>query len=389
MQFSIAPHAQKALNILMKNGFEGYIVGGAIRDIIRGEKPLDYDIATNALPNEVKSIFERSIPTGEKHGTVTVIIDELPIEITTYRVDGDYRDARHPQTVHFSRRISDDLSRRDFTINAMACNGEEFIDLYGGQSDLTAKIIRTVGEAKQRFSEDALRILRAFRFSSVLNFKIEEDTLSACLEKAPLLQKISPERVFVELTKTICGKKPQAIEPLTQCGGLSFLKINSADISLLASLPALPELRYAVFCKLSNCKPQELLQTLRAPVNFTELVYLLYEVLSKQYKFSKPLIKHLFAKLPETIWSETISTYGLLYSEEISYAKIMIQEIQLNNEPYTLKSLAINGYDLQKLNIHGKQIGQILQQLLNEVIQNPLLNKKSILLELAKNIKDS
>lgn len=167
----------KAICLLKNSGFEAYAVGGAVRDCLLGKVPFDWDITTSARPEETEKVFcgERIIETGIKHGTVTVIIDDMPLEITTYRIDGDYTDHRHPQTVSFSDNLRDDLSRRDFTINTLCCNcDDKIIDAFGGKDDLNNKIIRCVGDPDTRFSEDALRIMRAVRFSAELGFKIEK-----------------------------------------------------------------------------------------------------------------------------------------------------------------------------------------------------------------------
>ncbi len=385
MQLKIAPHAKKVLDTLTANGYEGYIVGGAVRDLLRSETPLDYDIATNAKPNEVQEIFAHSIPTGLQHGTVTVIIDQLPIEITTYRIDGDYNDARHPTNVEFSNSINDDLRRRDFTINALAYNGEQLIDLFGGLSDIENRIIKTVGNPDARFNEDALRILRAFRFSATLGFEIETKTLSSCFKNADLLQKISRERIFNELTKALCGKFPQSLQPLLINGGLDFLKISAGDISALIHIDSAPEIRYAAFCKLCNTTPYELLHELRASNKLTALTQEIYNVFLKPSLSSKVEIKIHLSKIPPKMWNKVIEAYGILNNISVEQIQLLAKEILDLDEPYTLSMLAIDGNELLQLGVLPLQVGKTLHSLLMAVIENPLLNEKSVLLELAKN----
>ena len=197
------------LDTLTAKGFEAYMVGGCVRDMIMGKIPSDFDITTNALPEDIIKCFpdKNCVLSGMKHGTVAPIINHEAVEITTYRIDGEYKDSRHPEEVYFTKKIEEDLSRRDFTVNAMAM-GKDFnvIDPFSGKSDIENKVIRCVGDAEKRFSEDALRIMRALRFSSTLGFSIEEETKKAILKLYPLLSNIAKERIFTELKKLITGK---------------------------------------------------------------------------------------------------------------------------------------------------------------------------------------
>ena len=197
-----------ALKKLNTNGFEGFIVGGCVRDLLLKRIPVDYDITTNALPLQIKDIFKeyRTIDIGIKHGTIAVIIGEMQLEITTYRIEGDYNDKRHPSNVVFSQNIVEDLSRRDFTMNAIAYNPQQgIIDVFDGQKAITQRKIVCVGDARLRFQEDALRILRAMRFSSQLGFQIEHETSVQIHELKHNLLEISSERIHVELDKLITG----------------------------------------------------------------------------------------------------------------------------------------------------------------------------------------
>ena len=209
MVIKIPPQVNRATQILQSNGHSAYVVGGAVRDMLMGKAAHDWDITTSALPEETLKAFAdfRTIETGLKHGTVTVIVDGMSLEITTFRIEGDYSDNRHPDSVDFTDKIEDDLSRRDFTVNAIAYSPEKgFADPFDGQTDIKNKIIRCVGDPDKRFGEDALRILRALRFSSVLGFEIDESTKESIHHNFKLLANISVERVFVEISKLLCGK---------------------------------------------------------------------------------------------------------------------------------------------------------------------------------------
>ena len=208
MRIDLPADVKFILDSLSARGHSAYCVGGCVRDALLGKAPVDWDIATSALPDQVKEVFPsfKVVGTGIKHGTVTVIIGQVPYEITTFRVDGSYSDNRHPDSVSFSGNIRDDLSRRDFTVNAMAYNENGLVDCFGGAADTAAGIIRCVGDGERRFTEDALRIMRALRFSSALGFKIEPRTRECLLAKKELLKNIAVERITAELLKLICGK---------------------------------------------------------------------------------------------------------------------------------------------------------------------------------------
>ena len=203
MEFIIPEAIKKAMSIMKENGYESFIVGGCVRDFLMEKTPTDFDITTNATPEETKKCFLgfKVIETGIKHGTVTVLIDSEPIEITTYRIDGEYKDNRHPESVEFTANLEDDLSRRDFTVNALAYDGEEkIVDLFFGEEDLKKQIIRSVGEPDKRFSEDGLRILRALRFSSVLDFSIEKKTTVYLVTRAKKQKKKWFFNIFLRKT---------------------------------------------------------------------------------------------------------------------------------------------------------------------------------------------
>lgn len=219
MVFQIPDKVQYILDTLNNNGYEAYAVGGCVRDMVLGRIPEDWDITTAAKPHEVKNLFRRTVDTGIQHGTITVLLDKDHYEVTTYRLDGIYEDNRHPKEVSFTSNLEEDLKRRDFTINAMAYNPKSgIIDLFGGKDDLNNRLITCVGNARERFDEDALRMLRAIRFSAQLDFQVEEYTRSAIRQKVELLKNISAERVRMELTKLLVSDNPDRLRDLYELG---------------------------------------------------------------------------------------------------------------------------------------------------------------------------
>ena len=219
MFIEIPPKVDRILKTLEKAGFEAYAVGGCVRDRVLSDTPDDWDITTSAKPKQVKSLFHRTIDTGLQHGTVTVLLDKEGFEVTTYRVDGVYEDGRHPKDVTFTASLEEDLKRRDFTINAMAYNPKQgLVDPFGGLGDLEKKVIRCVGDPKERFSEDALRILRAVRFSAKLGFSIDPATENALSLLAPNLEKVSAERIQVELVKLLISDHPDYLRTAWRAG---------------------------------------------------------------------------------------------------------------------------------------------------------------------------
>lgn len=219
MRLTIPSNAEKILDILEQNGYEAYVVGGCVRDSILGRDPDDWDITTSASPEQVKELFTRTVDTGLQHGTVTVLMDREGYEVTTYRVDGDYEDGRHPKQVIFTSSLEEDLKRRDFTINAMAYHPKKgLVDLFHGMEDMQAKTIRCVGDPMERFQEDALRILRAVRFSAQLGFRIDEDTQNGIRSLAPNLKCVSAERIQTELVKLLVSPHPDHLRVAYETG---------------------------------------------------------------------------------------------------------------------------------------------------------------------------
>ncbi|MBQ0084355.1 MAG: CCA tRNA nucleotidyltransferase [Clostridiales bacterium] len=377
--YSLPKYVQTALTALKSKGFKAYAVGGCVRDTLLNIKPDDYDITTNALPEEIVSLFDKTVLTGIKHGTVTVIIDKKPIEITTFRSDGNYSNHRKPDSVSFLKSIEGDLSRRDFTVNAMAFDGEnEIIDLFGGKEDLKNKIIRAVGDPKKRFTEDALRILRALRFAARLGFSIEENTLTAIKNTAYLLKNVSRERIFAELAKILTSPNPEILETLIICGGMEFLGIKR-DCSL-SGLNALKDdlpIRFYRFSVLSGVSPQKLCKELKTDselLKYCKNLDLLFEmkICTMRIGIKKMLF---YTNLVVVI------DYLLL----VSPASLpILTDILSSDEPYEINHLAVNGNDLLKLGISGKEVGRILKSILFQVIQEPSFNQKEKIIQSIK-----
>lgn len=377
------------IETLQKNGYEAYAVGGCVRDMLNGDTPHDFDITTSAEPEAVISLFEKTVPTGIKHGTVTVIINGVPNEVTTYRTDGEYRDHRRPDSVIFVKSLREDLARRDFTVNAMAYNKRDGLkDFFGGKQDIQNRILRAVGEPERRFYEDALRILRLFRFSSVLGFNIEENTLKAALGYAPTLKSVSAERIYSELLKTLCGKKTAALKPLTDIGGLGFLGVNtSPDYGILPLLGSADTKLFA-FLYSGGADVTAALDFLRVPNKTKKAARDMLTLLNMPFPKTKPEIKEMLY-LTSPVSVENYFDYKAAYGENCENARNMLSEIIENAEPYKISDLKIRGEDLKKLGIRGRETGEMLEALRKYVIPDPTLNTKSRLLEEIKNLRSN
>lgn len=373
------------IETLQKNGYEAFAVGGCVRDMLNGDTPHDFDITTSAEPETVMSLFEKTVPTGIKHGTVTVIINGVPNEVTTYRTDGEYRDHRRPDSVIFVKSLREDLARRDFTVNAMAYNKRDGLkDFFGGRKDIENRILRAVGEPGRRFYEDALRIMRLFRFSSVLGFNIEENTLKAALEYAPTLKSVSAERIYSELLKTVCGKNPAALKPLTDIGGLGFLGVNtSPDYGILPLLGSADTKLFA-FLYSGGADVTAALDFLKVPNKTKKNAQDMLTLLNMPFPKTKPEIKEmLYLTSPPS--AENYFDYRSAYGKDCAAARDMLTEIIKNGEPYRISDLKIGGRDLKKCGISGRAIGETLEKLRRSVLKNPELNTRSELIKAVKN----
>jgi len=377
----------ECLEKIEKNGFEAWFVGGCVRDALLGRNFYDIDIATNAKPSDIMKIFDKTLPTGIKHGTVTVIIDKNSIEVTTYRSETGYLDARHPDSVEFMSDITEDLSRRDFTINALAFHPKRgLVDLFFGIEDLNNKTIRCVNNPHTRFSEDALRILRAYRFASQLGFSIEEETKNAAISLLDNLKLLSGERILSELIKLVCGKNPDKIRTLISNGSLEFCGIKSkcSNLSKLSRITNTSDIRLPIFLNLCGFDSNLLKSILKIDRKSLNLTTSLYNIINHKKPKTKSEIKMLLYKYDKSVF-ELYLEYLSITDGNFNILKELYLEIIKNNEPYNISHLNICGDDILSLGINGKEIGLQLEHLLKIVIDNPSFNNKEILISMIKN----
>ena len=407
MKISLPPKVKYIIDKIHENNFEAYIVGGCVRDAILGIKPNDYDITTNATPKTIKNIFRgfKCIETGIEHGTISVVIDEEIYEITTYRIEGEYKDHRRPENVDFTNKLEEDLKRRDFTINAMAYNENEgLVDLFGGKRDIENKIIKTVGNPYDRFNEDGLRMIRAIRFSSKLDFQIEKDTLLAIYDNATIIKNISLERITDEFNKVILSNKPENIIYLFKTKLLNNLNISSEEdenkieklykkISILKKIDKVLVKRLVVLdyiienlnidCKMF-CK--QLVYSKKTNKDHDIILDLIKE--TDINNLDKIKIKKILNQIDRKLFEDYLDINRVIYEDEENYEKIIdiLKEIEENKECYTIKNLKVNGKDIMAQGYENKAVGQVLNYLLNQVIINPNLNKKNLLIKKIKEI---
>ena len=370
----------RCLETLKKQNIEAYLVGGCVRDMLLSKTPHDFDMTVNCPPETIQSIFPKTIDTGLKHGTVSVVIDSHLVEITQMRKDGAYSDHRRPDCYYPAQNIHADLKRRDFTINAMAMDASgAIIDDFDGRGDLAKGVIRAVGDATVRFEEDALRILRAFRFASQLAFVIEPATLSAALQKQSLLQNISVERIFSELVKCVTGQNPQSLEPLLKSGGLAFLGLEFCrPLAPLTRLPDVREVRFAAFLQLCGSDPRAVCTALKTDKRLLKQCVFIAQKLNAGLTLNKETVKKIVFESDFQTARYLLLLYDVLQNRAFPFP----EEIQ--NEPIFLKDLAVNGRDMQALGIEPTRISTVLRALCERVHQNPKLNQKQILLQLAQ-----
>ncbi len=424
---------------LQRHGYDAYAVGGCVRDSILNRKPEDWDITTSAKPEQVKRIFRRTVDTGIEHGTVTVLIGKDGFEVTTYRVDGLYEDGRHPKEVTFTSQLEEDLKRRDFTINAMAYNDDErLVDAFGGMRDLNYHLIRCVGDPKERFSEDALRILRAVRFSAQLAFPIEPETAEAIKSLAPNLEKISAERIQAELVKLLVSDHPERIQDACELGITKVVLPEWDD--MVGVKQNTPHHKYDVATHtvhaLQNVKNDKVLRLtmlfhdMGKPVMKTTdengrdhfkghaiASEQIAKTVMKRLKFDNDTIRkvtklvayhdyrmeptgpnvrramheigvelfpyYLAVRLADTKAQSSYERRGKL--ENIIQIRELYRNALRNKECVTLKDLAVTGTDLINLGIApGKELGTLLNELLDIVIEDPAWNQKEKLCDYVK-----
>ncbi len=383
MQITLPDYVKKCINTIENAGYEAYCVGGAVRDCISAlTVPSDFDIAVNCPPDVTLTLFDKAIPTGIEHGTVTVIIDKNPIEVTTYRIDGDYSDARHPKSVLFVGNIKDDLARRDFTVNAIAYNEKHGIfDPFFGCEDIKSKILRTVGDPAKRFCEDALRIMRLFRFASQLGFCIENNTLQCALENILLLKNISAERIFAELVKMLSGDSLSLAAPFFSSGGLKHLGIAPCDIEKITTLPSDAVIRFAALCIIADCDAENTCRLLKTDNQFKDSVCSIVKLYRSAVPNSREDIKRGLSFLDKTDYLKFLNLLSLKDIKTDSLIK-EYEDILSKDEPYLIKHLLLDGNDLLEMGVVGKQIGEALRFLQNEVIENKEQNTKENLINL-------
>lgn len=427
--------ANYLIDIIEKAGFEAYQVGGCVRDYFMQKECNDIDITTSAKPLELEEILKNNnikyIETGLKHGTVTAVFENDNFEITTYRCDDEYNDNRHPESVTFVREIDDDLSRRDFTINAIAYNPNknEIVDLFGGREDIKNKVIKTVGNADERFNEDALRIMRAVRFASTLGFEIEENTKNAVFKNKELLRNVASERIFTELVKLLMGDNvfsvlseykeviaviiPELIPTLTckQNTVWHLFDVYTHTAKTVEMSPKIPEIRLIMLLhdigkpvakttdengvdhfkghqKISAEMSAPILKRFKVSNEIFNRVMHIIPIHDIHIGRDKKNIKKWLNKLGEQGMYDLICVKRAdklgqnpkMTGEELSNLEITekyLNEIIVSKEPYSIKDLKINGFDLINLGYKGKQIGEILNIVLQNVISGELENEKN------------
>ena len=438
MIFEIPQKVEIIINTLEDAGFEAYAVGGCVRDALLGRKPNDWDITTSAKPEQVKALFRRTVDTGIAHGTVTVLLDKDGFEVTTYRVDGEYEDGRHPKEVSFTASLEEDLKRRDFTINAMAYNSRKgLVDLFEGQKDLENKIIRCVGDPLERFTEDALRIMRAVRFSAQLGFSLEKETRKALLVLAPNLKHVSAERIQVELVKLLVSPHPDYLRIAYAAGVTkeflpefdrcmetpqntphhcytvgehilhSLLYVREDKVLRLTMLLhdiAKPVVRKTDengrdHFKTHALEGEKMAKTILRRLKFDNDTIAKVTRLVRWHdlrptpapadvrKAVNVIGEDLFPMWMEVQWADNMAKSGYHGEEKIARqtgVRKTWEEIVKKGECVSMKGLAVTGSDLIAAGMKpGKEMGNVLHRLLEKVLENPELNEKEKLLSMA------
>lgn len=388
-------YVRQVLIALQSRGHLAYLVGGCVRDIILGIRPQDWDVCTSALPEQVLEIFPKCLTVGIRHGTVTVCINSRQVEVTTFRADGDYADHRHPEAVSFVGDLNADLSRRDFTMNAIALPPDGLVaDPFGGVQDIERRLILCVGVPEVRFEEDALRMFRALRFSARLGFDIESETMRAIGEKAPLAAALAPERIRDELEKMLLTHSPGCLARVIDAGLLdAYLIRRPADCALFSRLETLPRKALARWCGLCaillrcDCihSAEELLTRLRLDGRTirccTEAELML--------QGDKPATR--------AAWKRFLNKYGVdsvmcaAQCHDLLRSGHCVKELKAvlkSGECFSMRHLAVTGDDLLELGLRGREVGEMLRFLLDYVIEYPDNNRRELLLSLARKTEE-
>lgn len=436
IQIKIPPDAGRILRILEDNGYEAFVVGGCVRDSLLGKTPHDWDITTSALPGQVKALFRRTIDTGLKHGTVTIPAGKDQYEVTTYRIDGEYLDGRHPSGVTFTSNLREDLLRRDFTINAMAYSESAGLqDYFDGLTDLEQGVIRAVGDPQKRFEEDALRIMRAVRFSAQLGYEVEAGTLSAMKRLAPTLDRISAERIASELEKTLVSPHPEKIIMAYQCGITAVVlpefdrcmetdqhnphhiyTVGEHSVRAMGLIRPDRVLRTAMLmhdfgkpaCKTTDNNgidhfhghpdvsaqiAEQVLRRLKLDNETRREVVQLIRYHDFRPGLTKASVRRavtriggdLFSSYLEVQEADVLAQSAYRRSEKLGYLeelRSLYAGILEEKDCLSLKNLAVNGSDLIEAGMtEGKEIGRVLRAMLEDVLEEPAHNEKSYLME--------
>lgn len=414
VRIALPKDVKHIIDVLMENGYEAYAVGGCVRDSILGRVPGDWDITTSALPMQVKGLFRRTVDTGIQHGTVTVMLGRNGYEVTTYRIDGKYEDSRHPESVEFTPKLEEDLKRRDFTINAMAYNDEHgIVDIFDGVGDLQRKTIRCVGNAHDRFDEDALRILRAVRFSAQLGFGIEENTAGAAKELAVNLKRISSERIHTEFNKMLKSAHPDYFSVADAIGIMEIVLpeyhvMSAEDKAFVGALAKecacqLPE-RYAAMLFMSGRYSEEgpadtakrVLKRLKLDNDTINTASMLLRFGMLEITDDEPRIRHIIYETGDKNILRILdfrTAYEKCIGNDIADVRRMYDICNMifeRGDCVSLKNLAITGKELIAMGVPaGRQMGEILNSLLMLVLDNPQLNDREQLSKEALKILNS
>lgn len=388
-------YVRQVLRILQARGYVAYLVGGCVRDMALGVRPHDWDICTSALPEQVMEVFPDALPTGIRHGTVTVHVNSRAVEVTTFRSEANYTDHRHPETVHFVGELTTDLSRRDFTVNAMALSPDGLLmDPFGGLEDLERRCLRCVGSPELRFEEDALRMFRALRFSARLGFDIEDATMAAIEKKAPLASALAAERIRDEVEKTLLTPRPETVGLMLRLGLLdTFLVSRADDLPELKALTRLPRKaleRWMALCVVLRrrgliCSVEEFLTALRLDSRTIRCCTDGAALLEGSKPHSPPEWKHLLRR-----WGvDTVSCAARCRDAlDGGNSRRELKALLKSGQCFSMKHLAVTGDDLASLGLKGRELGEMLNFLLDYVIEYPDNNRRELLLSLAGNTEE-
>ena len=398
IKIQVPEAARRIIEQLNTSGFEAYVVGGCVRDSLLGRQPEDWDITTSAKPEQVKEIFNRTVDTGIQHGTVTVLIDHEGYEVTTYRIDGEYEDGRHPKSVEFTGNLLEDLKRRDFTINAMAYSDREgLVDAFDGVKDLEGRVIRCVGNPLDRFTEDALRILRAIRFSAQLGFDMEAETRAAISVIAPNMAKVSKERIQVELTKLLLSDHPGRLKDVYENGiGPYISKHFEAagkqpfESERFTELLPVKHMRWSGFLRLEQ--PEDAVRILKELKLDNDTIYqtkTLVSLWKTEISAHKPAIRQVMSTLSPELFKDLLWFQKVFcppsYKNRLEKVEQYSEEILRAGDCIRLKDMAVTGRELIDAGMKpGPEMGTVLNRLFQLVLEKPECNNREYLMKSAE-----